>query len=121
LGAVAQRLLRAICEHCKEPCEPNRSLLKALSTRCVVADEATFYHGRGCRKCLGSGYSGRLPIFEIAVVTPGIVEAIERGASSSQLREVALEEGMIDLSTAGLDQVLAGKTTVEEAFYKLSV
>jgi type IV pilus assembly protein PilB len=120
LGAVAQRLLRKICQECKEPVEPNEALLKTLLKGRAMSDDAIFYRGRGCRKCLGTGYSGRIPIFETLVVTPAVAEAIENGVPLTRIREVALSEGMVELAPAGMEQVLAGKTTVEEVFYKLS-
>ena len=120
LGAIAQRLLRAICAECKEPAEPNEALLKSLAKNLKLPRDAVFYRGRGCKKCLGTGYAGRLPIFEIMAISPAVAEAIERGAPSTQLREIALAEGMIELAAAGLEQALAGRTTIEEVFYKIS-
>ena len=120
LGSIAQRLLRTICPHCKEPAEPNEPLLKTLSKGRPIPEEIAFFHGRGCKKCLGTGYAGRTPIYEILVVTPALADAIERGLPSSKLREIAVAEGMTDLSTAGLEQAYAGKTTLEEVFYKVS-
>ena len=120
LGAIAQRLLRAICPECKEPAEPNEALLKSLAKNLKLPRDAVFYRGRGCKKCLGTGYAGRLPIFEIMAISPALAEAIERAAPSTQLREIALAEGMIELAAAGLEQALAGRTTIEEVFYKIS-
>lgn len=120
IGSVAQRLLRKICPHCKEPAEPNPTLLKSLWGDRSLPDDVTFFHGRGCKKCLGSGYLGRLPIFEIMAVTPEVADAIERGLPHSQLREVARREGMTCLPEAGFEQALAGQTTLEEVFYKTS-
>jgi type II secretory ATPase GspE/PulE/Tfp pilus assembly ATPase PilB-like protein len=54
------------------------------------------------------------------VVTPTLAQAIEKGLPTSKLREIALQEGLVELATAGLEQVLAGHTTVEEVFYKVS-
>jgi type IV pilus assembly protein PilB len=120
LGSVAQRLLRKICNECKEPVEPNESLLKALTKGRQTPADALFYRGRGCKKCLGTGYSGRIPIFETLVITPAMSEAIENGVPLTKIREIALAEGMIELAPAGMEQVLAGKTSLEEVFYKLS-
>jgi type IV pilus assembly protein PilB len=120
LGAVAQRLLRRICTECKEPVEPNESLLKTLTKGRRIPAEAVFYRGRGCKKCLGTGYSGRIPIFETLVITPAMSEAIENGVPLAKIREIALAEDMVELAPAGMEQVLAGKTTLEEVFYKLS-
>ena len=120
LGAVAQRLLRTVCEECKEPYTPNAAMLRTLDKEGRLAADTTFYHGRGCRKCLGSGYSGRIAVFEIMVVSSGLADAIERNLSATKLREIALAEGMVELSTAGLEQAAAGRTTIEEVFYKVS-
>ena len=120
LGSVAQRLLRQICPECKEPVDPNESLLKVLAKDRNVPTSAVFYRGRGCKKCLGTGYSGRLPIYEIMMVTPALAEGIENGLPATKLRQIAQADGMIELAAAGMEQVLAGRTTLEEVFYKLS-
>lgn len=118
LGSVAQRLLRTICPFCKEPAKPNRSMLDTISRRCNISSEAIFYHGRGCNKCLGSGYQGRVPVFEIMVNTHRMAEAIDQGMPHAKLRELAIEEGMTDLLTSGVDLAIAGRTTLEEAYFK---
>lgn len=120
LGSVAQRLLRQICPECKEATEPNESLLNVLSKERALPRDAVFYRGRGCKKCLGTGYSGRIPIYEIMIVTPALAEAIENGLPATKLRQIATNEGMVELAAAGMEQVLAGRTTLEEVFYKLS-
>jgi type II secretory ATPase GspE/PulE/Tfp pilus assembly ATPase PilB-like protein len=85
-----------------------------------VPEDATFYEGRGCRKCLGLGYRGRTPIFEIMAVTAALAEAIEGNAPATRLRDIARSEGMVQLAEAGLQQAIVGTTTVEEVFYKVS-
>jgi len=120
LGSVAQRLLRAICPHCKEPTTPNRAMLDAMAADVTIPKDVVFYQGRGCKKCLGNGYLGRLPIFEIMVVNPELAEAIEQGVPVTQLREIALQEGMTKLIQSGLDQAIAGRTTLEEVYYRTS-
>jgi type IV pilus assembly protein PilB len=120
LGSVAQRLLRQICPECKEPIEPNESLLRTLCKDRKPPENALYYRGRGCKKCIGTGYSGRIPIYEIMVVTPAMAEGIENGLPHTKLRQIALSEGMVELAAAGMEQVLAGRTTLEEVFYKLS-
>jgi type IV pilus assembly protein PilB len=120
LGSIAQRLLRQICAECKEPVEPNESLLKTLCKERKAPIDAVYYRGRGCKKCLGTGYSGRIPIYEIMVVTPAMAEGIENGLPVTKLRQIALADGMVELAAAGMEQVLAGRTTLEEVFYKLS-
>ncbi|QEG38774.1 GspE/PulE family protein [Roseimaritima ulvae] len=118
LGSVAQRLLRCICENCKQATTPNPSLLRALDTAGRIPSGATFYRGRGCKKCLGTGLSGRLPIFEIMPMNAEMVAAVEAGTPHSQLRELAIQCGMMELGQAGLEQALAGRTTLEEVYIK---
>mgnify|MGYP002623904573 CR=1 FL=1 len=120
LGCVAQRLLRAICPSCKQPAEVNASMVNKLSGGKVAPDAKTFFQGRGCKKCLGTGYLGRIPIFEIMQVTPAMADAIERGLPASKLREIAIAEGMVELSQAGFEQAVAGRTTIEEVYFKTS-
>ena len=123
LAALAQRLLRRICSNCKEPCETNWQLLERLTEgrNLVVPEKAQFYKGRGCSKCLGTGYAGRVPVYEILVNTPELEKAIENNQPNSVLREIAISQGMIELAAGGLEQALLGKTTIEEVYYKLSV
>jgi len=119
LGAIAQRLLRSICPDCKEPVEANERLLSALA-KSAPPEDVTFFHGRGCKKCLGSGFSGRIPIYEIMAVDPQLAEAIERGVPATKLREIALQGGMVGLAAAGMEKVYEGKTSIEEVYYKVS-
>src|SRR4029078_3321166 len=93
LGSIAQRLLRQICSECKEVVEPNEGLLKVLFKDNNVASDAVFYRGRGCKKCVGTGYSGRIPIYEIMTVSPAIAEAVENGRPATKLTEIAGSEG----------------------------
>jgi len=120
LGSIAQRLLRSICPACKEPADPSAALLRQFEHFGVLKGDETFFQGRGCKKCLNSGFQGRIPIFEIMEVTPNLTEAIENGASQSQLREIAASEGMVDLAQAGLQQAICGNTTLGEVLYKTS-
>jgi type IV pilus assembly protein PilB len=125
LAALAQRLLRRICNHCKEPCETNEKMLSMLlegrEKLINIPANTQFYHGRGCHKCLGSGYSGRVPVYEIMNVTPVLEKAIESGEPNSALRVIALNDGMVELAVGGLERAMLGQTTIEEVYYKLSV
>ncbi len=122
LGVIGQRLLRGICSHCKEITEPNERMIESLLSdrEFNIPETAEFYRGAGCAKCLDSGYVGRIPIYEVFVVSPEIQKAIEAGLPHSKLREHAANEGMMELAEAGLEQAMAGRTTVEEVYYKLS-
>lgn len=120
LGSIAQRLLRSICSECKEPTAPNEQLWAKLAGDTPPPTDAVFYRGRGCKKCLGTGYSGRIPIYEIMVMTPELADAVEKGVAVSQLRQIAKSQGLVELGAAGIEQVFAGRTTLEEVYYKLS-
>ncbi|QDV61164.1 GspE/PulE family protein [Crateriforma conspicua] len=118
LGSVAQRLLRRICDNCKCEVQANENLLRALDPEGTIDLARPFYRGRGCNKCLGTGFSGRLPIFEIMPVNPEIMSAVEAGVPHSRLRELAVRHGMVELYRAGLQQAIAGTTSLEEVYFK---
>lgn len=120
LGSVAQRLLRCVCDNCKRAVTANDNLLDALDPEGTISRGSKFYKGEGCKKCLGSGFSGRIPIFEIMPITPEITMAIEAGMPHSQLHQMAVDAGMVQLSQAGLEQALAGRTSIEEVYFKTS-
>jgi type II secretory ATPase GspE/PulE/Tfp pilus assembly ATPase PilB-like protein len=63
---------------------------------------------------------GRIPIYEILEMTPSLVKAVEKGVPTTKLREMAVREGLVELASAGVEQVLAGRTSIEEVFYKIS-
>ncbi|SMP68805.1 type IV pilus assembly protein PilB [Neorhodopirellula lusitana] len=120
LGSVAQRLLRCVCESCKKEAPANRNLLEALDPEGSVPRDTRFFRGEGCKRCLGSGFAGRMPIFEIMPINSDITAAIEAGVPHSQLEEMALEAGMIPLRRAGLEAAMAGRTSLEEVYFKTS-
>ncbi len=112
IGVMAQRLVRVICEHCKEPYEPT----KALFDKWGIKDRknAHFYRGKGCEYCKGTGFHSRSGIFELMSVDDEIREMIITGASTVSLRKKCQSKGMKILSEDGLAKVLAGVTTIEE-------
>jgi type IV pilus assembly protein PilB len=111
---VAQRLVRRICEHCKEPVTLKEETLKRLRLDSEKARDAVFYHGRGCTACGGTGYLGRLPIFEFLVVDSDIKEGIIENHSEAQIRETSRKKGYGGLLESGASKVLQGLTTAEE-------
>ena len=111
---LAQRLVRKICDHCKEPTTLKEGVLKRLKIDTKQGKEATFYHGKGCNACGGTGYSGRLPIFEFLVIDNEIREKLVAVASESQIRAMSREKGYGGLLESGVSKVLQGLTTVEE-------
>jgi type IV pilus assembly protein PilB len=111
---VAQRLVRKICEHCKEPIKLSEEVIKHLGISDERAESSVFYHGRGCPACGTTGYLGRLPIFEFLDVDNEISEKIIASATESQIREAARKKGYGGLLDSGISKVLQGLTTAEE-------
>lgn len=111
---VAQRLVRKICENCKEDRPIPPELLASLDDGAHRLEGGTFKHGRGCPECHNSGFRGRAPIYEIVQFTDELRRLILCGASKSDMRSLARAQGMITLREAGLDLVKSGHTTVEE-------
>ena len=111
---VAQRLVRRICEHCKEPTELDEEVIKHLGISKEQAENSVFYHGRGCPACGETGYLGRLPIFEFLDVDNDISEKIISSATESQIREASRRKGYGGLLDSGVNKVLQGLTTAEE-------
>jgi type IV pilus assembly protein PilB len=113
-AVLAQRLVRKICTHCKEPCEPPANIRRSVEK--FVGEVETYYRGAGCSKCRNSGYSGRIGIYELFVPDDGIRERIAEGCTINQLRELATESGMVSLRADGMGKVKSGITTAEEVF-----
>ena len=111
---VAQRLIRRICDRCKEPVAINEQVLRRLNVDPERVRDAVFYHGRGCATCNGSGYLGRLPIFEFLVTDTEIRDKISTGSSEARIREMSRERGYKGLLGSGVNRMLEGVTTAEE-------
>ena len=110
---TAQRLVRRICSSCKEPTVYPEDVLDACSVR--HEDRGmTFYKGRGCDRCGGSGYKGRAGLYEVLGMSPELRRMIMHGASADELREQGLREGMLTLRMDGMKKVAKGVTTLEE-------
>ena len=110
----AQRLVRRICQNCKEPLElPEQALLDA-GFSAEEAKKTTVYQGKGCGNCNKNGYKGRVGLYEVMEVSDELRELILVGASALELRKKALELGMITLRRSGLIKSAAGLTTLEE-------
>ncbi len=113
LGILAQRLLRRICPQCKTPHEPTASELAEAGLAHLMG-KVSFFRGKGCGFCLGSGYKGRTAIHEVLKVDEEIRELITQRASTSEIRRAAAAKGFRDLRFDGLRKVVAGQTTLEE-------
>jgi len=111
---VAQRLVRKICDRCKEPVELSKEVLKRLKISPEQAKDAVFYHGRGCKTCGNTGYLGRLPIFEFLVMNSDMREKLISGANESQIRAMSRQKRYGGLLESGVRNMLKGLTTAEE-------
>lgn len=111
---VAQRLIKRICEHCKEQTELDVEVLSRLKIDPKDAMKMHFYHGKGCNICNHTGYKGRFPIFEFLVMSPQIREGIVGGFDESRIRAMAREAGYESLLACGARKVIEGVTTAEE-------
>jgi general secretion pathway protein E len=111
-GVLAQRLVRRICAQCRMPDQPDAADLLALGV--VDARGIHLFRGKGCEACRGTGYRGRTGIYELLLITEGLRGLIIRRAPSGELRNHAIEGGMVGLREDGWDKARAGITTVEE-------
>jgi general secretion pathway protein E/type IV pilus assembly protein PilB len=117
-AAMAQRLIRTICQDCKEPYEPDPENLPA-DLKLKRGD--VLYRGVGCRKCRGTGYRGRTGIFELMVANDPIRERIMARAPANEISHAARASGLRLLREDGWQKVRAGKTTPEEVMRSTKV
>jgi len=110
---MAQRLVRVICPHCKQPYDPDPAQVRALARD--ELEGVKFVHGAGCKQCRGRGYLGRTAVFELLEMSPELSELVISGASADALRRKAVEQGFITLRQNAIRKVREGITTVEEA------
>ena len=110
IGILAQRLVRKICDKCKEEYSPSADILDGLG----LGQKNTFFKGEGCDACKNTGYRERIGIFELLIVNDEIRKLVVDKASSDIIKKIAIEAGMKTLRDDGLDKVLKGITTPEE-------
>ncbi|HEW79867.1 MAG TPA: pilus assembly protein PilB, partial [Phycisphaerales bacterium] len=113
-GIIAQRLVRKICENCKTPFEPSEAQLMELALMPEDVKGKKFYYGRGCDRCNGTGYKGRIAIFEIMIFNDEMRDLIMNRASTNVLRTAGQKAGMRLLRTNGMAAIYNGITTIEE-------
>ena len=111
---IAQRLVRRICRHCKQPAELNESEMRALRIEPEQLRGAQVMHGQGCEQCRGTGYKGRMGIFEVFVLDDEVRHMINKRSSTLNLRQRARKLGMRTLREDGIRKVLTGLTSAEE-------
>lgn len=111
IGILAQRLVRIICDKCKQKYKPDKSVLKDLG---ITKPEVEFYRGNGCNKCKNTGYTGRTGIFELFSLDEDIREMVNSKASADQIRERLARKGVRTLKDDGVEKILSGITTPQE-------
>ena len=112
--ACAQRLIRRICSHCKEPVSYPTRMFQDLGINPSIFDGVTLYRGRGCDRCKNSGYGGRMAIIEAMTVTDEIRKLIIARANTREMGKIAVGQGMRTLRTVALDRVREGISTLEQ-------
>jgi general secretion pathway protein E len=114
IGVVAQRLLRRVCPYCTENFEMDADDLKSMGIELEQGGPITLKRGRGCVRCRGTGYLGRIGIFEVLSVTEQIRDLIDKEASAETIRQAACKEGMVTLRENAIVKMLEGETTYQE-------
>ncbi|MCF7970018.1 MAG: type II secretion system ATPase GspE [Methylococcaceae bacterium] len=114
-GILAQRLVRKLCMHCREPYQPLPEVIKEKGlTRFLKDGQLTLYQAKGCKECGGIGYSGRLAIIEFLVMNDAIRKMVMEHKESGLIQEEAVRGGMLSIYQDGLAKVAKGMTTLEE-------
>lgn len=113
---VAQRLCRRICKDCKEiDTSTSKEQLISCGISPTSAEKVSVYRGKGCNTCNGTGYKGRVAIYEVLEVTAGVKEILLRHGSSDEIKKQAIKDGMKTLRMCALTKVAQGLTTLDEA------
>ncbi len=110
-ACLAQRLVRKICSQCKAEYMPEGDVAEALSMQGIAGP---LHRGEGCEKCRGTGYSGRLGIYELLIINDGMRDRIAANPNVTEFRRYCIEQGMVSLRADGFDKVQKGMTTVDE-------
>ena len=113
-GVMAQRLVRKLCQSCKEPYDPTINERRQLEK--VAGEIGTLYRAKGCPRCRSLGYTGRIGIYELFVPDDVLIDRISQGAPLNELRDLARQSGMAPLRVDGIEKVKAGITTLDEVY-----
>jgi type IV pilus assembly protein PilB len=112
IAVLAQRLVRKICPNCKTEYDPPAGMKKMVEE--LAGEKLKFYRGVGCKKCRNTGYAGRLAIHELFVPNDEVCEMISEHATLKQIRNKALENGMVPLQLDGIEKIKAGIISIDE-------
>ena len=113
-AVLAQRLVRKSCTQCKESYIPDSKVLQALNINEIEAAKMSFMKGRGCPKCNGIGYKGRMGLFEIFLVNEELQQMVYEGRTLVEIRQKARELGMRTMREDGIRKISSGLTTPDE-------
>jgi len=114
-GILAQRLMRRLCDHCKQAYEPPQELIEELALEALIEREGgRFYAAKGCEHCGGTGYKGRVAMLEFLSVSETIKKQVMAKSGAVEINKSALAEGMTSMLSDGLQKAARGLTTLEE-------
>jgi len=111
---MAQRLVRRICENCKEQYTPDKEVMELVGSDADPLKGKKLVNGKGCNNCRNTGYHGRIGIFELIAMSRDLRQMVFENASEDDIRAKSIEEGMVSLRDSGIRKVVDGITTVEE-------
>jgi type IV pilus assembly protein PilB len=118
--SCAQRLMRRICSHCKEPVVYPARMFEDLGIEASAFDGVQLHRGRGCERCKKSGYAGRMAIIEVMTVSDQIRKMIISRSSTREMGKLAISQGMKTLRMVGLDRAREGISTLEQVLVTTS-
>jgi general secretion pathway protein E len=113
-AVIAQRLVRVLCDQCREAYTPNAAALKTLGISPEEARGKMFYRPRGCPACFHTGYRGRVCIMEMLLIDDQLKTLILQTSDSNRIRSAAMEQKMISLRQDGIEKIFKGITSIEE-------
>jgi len=118
--SCAQRLMRRICSHCKEPVTYPARMFEDLGIDPTMFEGVQLYRGRGCDRCKNSGYAGRLAIIEVMTISDQIRKLVIARSSTREMGKLAINQGMRTLRMVGLDRAREGVSTLEQVLLTTS-
>jgi len=113
---LAQRLVRKICDNCKQQIEPDNATLSSIGLSRDRLQGERIFHGAGCSQCFNTGYIGRVGIFELMMMSDTLRRLIVTTSDAGLIKSQAIKEGMTTLREDGIRKILSGITTIEEVF-----
>ena len=121
MGVIGQRLLRRICDSCKQPYEPDSEELALFHHHLPNSGKTLFFHGAGCNDCSQTGYRDRIGVYELLKISPAIRQLVVEHATTERVRQLAIDEGMRPMIAEAVNLVEADITTVAEVIRTLYV